>query len=228
MSFPPVSSALAEPDGLLAMGGDLSPPRLINAYRNGIFPWFSDGDPLLWWSPATRALFAPKTLQLNRTLRKQLQKAQLTFTVNQQFARVVANCAAPRNKQPETWILPPIQQAYLQLHRLQIAHSIEVWQQHKLVGGLYGLALGGIFCGESMFNLIPNAAKFALVALQRHLEHYSAGWIDCQFPNPFLLQQGASTMPRAEYLQLLATLQQDMIPPAHWQPSVIDIHCHYA
>jgi len=224
LRFPPASHALAEPDGLLAFGGDLSVNRLLQAYRNGIFPWFSENDPILWWSPSVRALFPPDTLQLNRSLRKQLQKSPLRFTINHCFRDVVAACAAPRAKQPATWILPPMQQAYLQLHQQQAAHSIEVWQEDQLVGGLYGLTIGGLFCGESMFNRIPNAAKFALIALQQHLQSYTTGWIDCQLPNPFLVQLGAISMPRQNYLQLLNQLQQHPVPIHHWQTASIEIN----
>ncbi|WP_445428982.1 leucyl/phenylalanyl-tRNA--protein transferase [Alishewanella sp. HL-SH05] len=221
--FPPVSQALTEPDGLLAMGGDLSVARLTLAYQSGIFPWFADGDPLLWWSPGTRAVFPPNTLQLNRTLRKQWQKSDLQITLNHDFAAVVKLCAAPRPNQAQTWILPDIQQAYITLHRQGLAHSIEIWQQQQLVGGLYGVQLGQLFCGESMFNRIDNGAKFALVALQQHLQRYAPGWIDCQLPNPFLLKQGASTMPRADYLELLQQLRTLPAPAKHWQAQTLTL-----
>lgn len=215
--FPPVSQALTEPDGLLAFGGDLSVARLTLAYHSGIFPWFSRGDPLLWWSPTTRAVFAPKQLQLNRSLSKQLRRDELTFSINKVFQQVVHHCAAPRTYQADTWILPPMQQAYYQLHQAGLAHSIEVWQQDTLVGGLYGVLIGGLFCGESMFYRKPNAAKFALILLQQHLSGYAPGWIDCQMPNPFLMQMGATTLPREEYLSLLQ-LQQSLQPPSgYWQ-----------
>lgn len=214
--FPPVQDALAEPDGLLAMGGDLSVARLQLAYQSGIFPWFSDGDPLLWWSPGTRAVFAPDTLSLNRTLRKQLRRDALTITLNQSFAEVISKCAEPRPSQTQTWILPSIQQAYLALHQQGLAHSVEVWQANQLVGGLYGVQLGQIFCGESMFNRIDNGAKFALIALQQHLQRYAPGWIDCQLPNPFLLRLGATVMPRTDYLHLLQQLSVKPVPAGHW------------
>ncbi|MBV2127521.1 leucyl/phenylalanyl-tRNA--protein transferase [Arsukibacterium indicum] len=221
--FPPVEQALEQPDGLLAMGGDLSVARLALAYQSGIFPWFSEGDPLLWWSPAIRAVFPPASLKFNRTLRKQWQRSALRLTVNHAFNEVVQGCAAPRNKQPETWILPPMQQAYQQLHQQGYAHSIEVWQADQLVGGLYGIVVGGLFCGESMFNRIPNGAKFALLALQQHLGNYSAGWIDCQIPNPFLQQLGATTIRRADYLSLLQQQAALTSPAGHWQPQVLSL-----
>lgn len=228
VSFPKLHRALAEPDGLLAMGGDLSTERLISAYSQAIFPWFSEGDPLLWWSPSVRAVFAPNALTLNRTLRKQLQRYNLTFSVNRAFSDVIASCAAPRAKQPSTWILPEIQQAYKQLHLQGHAHSIEVWQQDKLVGGLYGVLVGQLFCGESMFNLIPNAAKLALFALQHHLQQVADGWIDCQLVNPFLLQLGVTAMPRADYVQLLQQYRPLSIPAAHWQAKTIELDTSHA
>ena len=219
--FPPVSQALNNPDGLLAMGGDLSANRLVQAYRHAIFPWFSEGDPILWWSPSERAMFAPDSLQLNRSLRKQLRRDDIRFSLNQCFERVIRHCAEPRNKQPGTWILPQMQQAYLQLHNLGVAHSVEVWQNNTLVGGLYGLTIGGLFCGESMFNKVPNAAKLALIALQHHLQQHCTGWIDCQLPNPFLLQMGAHRVSRSAYLNLLEQQRDNAIDNAHWQPQPI-------
>lgn len=223
LSFPPVSQALTDPDGLLAMGGDLTPERLKLAYQSGIFPWFAQGDPLLWWSPATRAVFAPDTLVFNRTLRKQWQKGAYRVSLNQDFAAVIRQCAAPRPSQAATWILPPMQQAYLALHQQGLAHSIEVWQHEQLVAGLYGVQLGQLFCGESMFNRVDNGAKFALIALQQHLQHYAEGWIDCQLPNPFLLQLGAITLPRPDYLQLLQQLATQPAPAGHWLPQPLTL-----
>jgi leucyl/phenylalanyl-tRNA---protein transferase len=221
VSFPELHRALTQPDGLLAMGGDLSPERLLSAYSNAIFPWFNEGDPLLWWSPSMRAVFAPESLPLKRTLKKQIKRYQLSFSVNKAFSAVIAHCAAPRAKQPGTWILPPMQQAYQQLHKQGFAHSIEVWQQDNLVGGLYGVLIGSLFCGESMFNLIPNSAKLALVALQQHLQQVAPGWIDCQMPNPFLLQQGATPLPRPDYVALLHQQRHQLTPAAHWQAQAI-------
>ncbi|WP_213994694.1 leucyl/phenylalanyl-tRNA--protein transferase [Arsukibacterium sp.] len=223
LSFPPVEQALEQPDGLLAMGGDLSVDRLALAYRSGIFPWFSEGDPLLWWSPAVRAVFPPASLRFNRTLRKQWQRGGLRLTLNHAFTDVVQGCAAPRKNQPQTWILPAMQQAYQRLHQQGHAHSIEVWQENKLVGGLYGVVVGGLFCGESMFNRVTDAAKFALLALQQHLRHYAPGWIDCQMPNPFLLQLGAEAISRPHYLQLLQQQATINSPTGHWQPKLLSL-----
>ena len=223
VSFPPLTRALTEPDGLLAMGGDLSPERLLSAYSQAIFPWFSEGDPILWWSPSVRALFQPDTLKLNRTLKKLLKRQQLSFSINTAFPAVIKHCSAPRAKQPGTWILPQMQQAYIKLHQLGYAHSIEVWQQQRLVGGLYGIMVGEMFCGESMFNLMPDMAKLALVALQQHLQSTATGWIDCQMPNPFLLQLGATAMPKADYVALLEQCKSCTLPPAHWQPQHLEL-----
>lgn len=219
--FPPVEQALAEPDGLLAMGGDLSVKRLLSAYKNGIFPWFNDDDPLLWWSPSIRAVFAPHTLKINRSLQKAMRRGDFTFSINRAFSQVIALCAAPRNNQNGTWISVQMQQAYLLLHQQGHAHSVEVWQQEKLVGGLYGLQIGALFCGESMFNLLPDTAKLALVILQQQLQTAASGWIDCQMPNPFLLQLGASKMTRQEYMQLLQQ-QTTQIPAEElWHPRTL-------
>ncbi|MDZ7870402.1 MAG: leucyl/phenylalanyl-tRNA--protein transferase [Rheinheimera sp.] len=219
--FPAVNTALAEPDGLLAFGGDLSVARLKQAYQSGIFPWFSPGDPLLWWSPGTRAVFRPDSLHAGRSLRKDWQKHQYHFSGDQAFPAVVAACAAPRANHRGTWISAEIQQAYIALHHAGIAHSLEVWQQDRLVGGLYGVQVGALFCGESMFNRVPNAAKLALVQLQQYLHSFGLGWIDCQLPNPFLLQCGASPLPRAAFLPLLQQLAAQSIPTGLWQPGVI-------
>lgn len=213
--FPAADQALVQPDGLLAFGGDLSVARLQAAYRNGVFPWFSDGDPLLWWTPSTRALFEPGKLTPNRSLRKYARKQNFHFSCNQAFQQVIALCSATRQAQG-TWITSDIQQAYTALHLQGMAHSVEVWQQEQLVGGLYGLQIGQLFCGESMFNLEPNCAKLALVVLQHHLTQVCAGWIDCQLPNPFLLQCGATPMPRSVFLKLLTELREQNLPADFW------------
>lgn len=216
VSFPALHHALTEPDGLLAMGGDLSVARLLSAYSSGIFPWFSEDEPILWWSPSVRAVFQPDTLVLNRTLKKQIKRYQLHFSINTAFAQVVKLCAAPRAKQPYTWILPEMQQAYVALHEQGHAHSIEIWQGNTLVGGLYGVMVGQLFCGESMFNLLPDTAKIALIVLQQHLKNVTAGWIDCQLPNPFLLQMGVTPIERKQYINLLQQLKHQTVEPSHW------------
>lgn len=219
--FPSPERALVQPDGLLAYGGDLSVVRLQAAYRHGIFPWFSEGDPLLWWTPSIRAVFAPATLTPNRSLRKYARKQAYRYTCNTAFSAVIAQCAATRARQG-TWITDDIQQAYTRLHQAGVAHSIEVWREEQLVGGLYGLQIGQLFCGESMFNLEANCAKLALVMLQHHLSSVCAGWIDCQMPNPFLLQCGASPLPRQQFLQLLAQLREQLVPHDLWQRKTLE------
>lgn len=223
--FPSLSTTLKKPDGLLAMGGDLSVQRLNQAYRTGVFPWFSEGDPILWWSPSIRAVFAPGELQLNRSLRKYQKQHQFRYSRNQAFAEVIAHCVAqPRRNQAGTWILSEMQQAYLALHHVGLAHSIEVWHENQLVGGLYGVIAGGLFCGESMFNLQANTAKLALCMLQQQLSSYGEGWIDCQMPNPFLLQMGVKPQSKAEYLTLLQRLRDQPVPETAWAPSVLEFN----
>lgn len=225
--FPAVSSALDERSGaagLLAFGGDLHPERLYHAYQQGIFPWFNPGEPPLWWSPPTRAIFRPDALSWSRSMLKAVRQQQFTFSVNQSFTEVMQGCAAPRAKQTGTWIVPDIIAGYTGLHQLGHAHSIEVWQQQSLVGGLYGVMVGQLFCGESMFNRVPNAAKAALMLLQQLLQNAGGGYIDCQMPNAFLLQMGAEPLPRTAYLSLLATLQTQPLADACWQPGPRHIH----
>ena len=219
--FPSPGSALSEPDGLLAFGGDLSPARLISAYQQGIFPWFNDGDPPLWWSPSIRAVFPPDSLHAGRSLIKDWQKHRYHFSCDLAFAEVVANCAAPRPNQAGTWITAEIRAAYQLLHQQGLAHSIEVWHHDQLVGGLYGLQIGQLFCGESMFNRVPNTAKLALVQLQQYLQSFGLGWIDCQLPNPFLLQCGAQKLARSAYLELLHELAQRPAPSTTWRRGLL-------
>lgn len=221
--FPAIDQALESPDGLLAVGGDLSPTRLLRAYNLGIFPWFNEDDPLLWWSPSIRAVFPPNTLHPNRTLRKELRRERFHFSCNLAFDEVIQACAAPRPHQSGTWIQSNIQHAYMALHRLGVAHSIEVWQDTRLIGGLYGLQIGELFCGESMFNRQPNAAKLALCMLQHHLQSACDGWIDCQMPNPFLLSQGATPMRRPDYAQLLGRLRQRPPSETLWHPRPLEL-----
>lgn len=221
--FPDPNSALKSPDGLLAIGGDLTPKRLLYAYYQGIFPWFNEGDPLLWWSPSVRAIFEPNSLTLDRSLKKYLKKYPFTFSCNQSFLDVMHLCAQTREETGGTWIQPNIMAAYTIMHQLDLAHSIEVWLEGELVGGCYGLQIGQLFCGESMFNLMPNTAKLALVMLQQHLSTYTQGLIDCQMPNPFLLQMGAKPLPRAEYLNLLHANRSHPTPEAMWQARALQL-----
>ncbi|MES2719520.1 MAG: leucyl/phenylalanyl-tRNA--protein transferase [Pseudomonadota bacterium] len=198
--FPAPEQALREPDGLLAAGGDLSPRRLLTAYRNGIFPWFSETDPILWWSPDPRCVFYPETFSPSRSLRKSLRNTAWQISVDHAFAAVIENCAAPRAYADDTWISPDIITGYCALHASGHAHSIEVWHDGTLVGGLYGVSVGGLFCGESMFSVKTDASKIAFWALTCIAR--DAGWpvVDAQFENPHLISLGAEMVSRTTYL----------------------------
>ncbi|HEY8553318.1 MAG TPA: leucyl/phenylalanyl-tRNA--protein transferase [Burkholderiales bacterium] len=202
--FPPVE--LASPDGLLAVGGDLRPARLLAAYRQGIFPWYNEGQPILWWSPDPRAVLFPARLRVSRSLRKRLRSGKFRVTCDVCFRDVMLACAGPRPQYPHggTWITPAMVEAYTELHRLGHAHSVETWLGDRLVGGLYGVALGGIFCGESMFSRESDASKVALVYLVRQLERWGYALIDCQLPSAHLASLGAEAIPRRTYMALLA------------------------
>ena len=203
--FPPPEAALAEPDGLLAFGGDLSPQRLLNAYRNGIFPWYLDGEPILWWCPSERALFRTDGIQLPTRLRRRLGMSPWVVRADTAFDEVIAACAsAPRAGQPGTWITPAMQRGYCQLHRLGHAHSIEVFDGARLVGGLYGVAVGRMFCGESMFSRADNASKIALAWLVAAIRHGGFALLDCQFMTDHLASLGALEIPQQEYVERLA------------------------
>ena len=198
-AFPPVDRALREPNGLLAAGGDLSPARLLNAYRAGIFPWYSEGQPILWWSPDPRAVLFPNDLKISRSLRKTIRRREFHVTTDTVFRRVVAGCAAPRGDDSGTWITEAMSEAYCRLHSLGYAHSVECWQGSELVGGLYGVALGRVFFGESMFSRVSDASKVALVYLRDlHFE-----LIDCQIPNDHLSRLGARGLGRRDFVALL-------------------------
>ncbi|MEZ9200650.1 leucyl/phenylalanyl-tRNA--protein transferase [Shewanella sp. 10N.286.54.B9] len=221
--FPPPEQALSDPNGLLAVGGDLQPERLLNAYYNGIFPWFNQDDPILWWSPDPRAVFSPGNLRVSRSLVKYLKKQSWTFSINKQFTAVIQGCAAPRAKQAETWISDDIQQAYLSLHQQGHAHSIEVWEDDTLIGGLYGLAIGQVFCGESMFHLRTNASKAAMIVLQQHLLRCGFKLIDAQVENPHLDSLGAKSIKRKDFLTLLKHLRDGNVNPDSWLTTEVPI-----
>ena len=215
--FPPPATALAEPDGLLAFGGDLSAERLLNAYRSGIFPWYSDGEPILWWSPSQRAVFRSDAIHLPTRLRRSLRKTNWVVRMDTAFADVIAACAtAPRAGQAGTWITPAMQRAYVALHRLGHAHSVEVFDGTRLVGGLYGLVVGKMFCGESMYSAESGASSVALAALARYL--HARGWplIDAQVPNAHTRRLGVETWTRCDYLQALAGLRDYEVLPENW------------
>ncbi len=202
-SFPDSSHALRDPNGLLAIGGDLTPVRLQNAYRRGIFPWFSVGDPILWWSPDPRTVLFPKQLRISRSLAKRLRQQPFTVTLDRAFPRVIQGCAAPRDLHGGTWLVPGMINAYETLHARGLAHSVEVWRDRQLVGGLYGVAIGRAFFGESMFSRVTDASKVALVHLCRQLADWEFGLIDCQMRTEHLIRMGAVELPRGDFLDLL-------------------------
>jgi len=202
LAFPNVDKALRDPDGLLAVGGDLRPERLLRAYERGIFPWFQE-EPILWWSPATRMVLHPDQLHVSRSMRKLLRQGHFRVTLDQAFPQVIAQCALVREEYPGTWITPAMQSAYGRLHEMGHAHSVEVWEQDTLVGGLYGIAMGQLFFGESMFSLRSNASKTALICLTRQLQRWGFQLIDCQVPSDHLRSLGATAMSRADFQQYL-------------------------
>lgn len=204
LDFPPLNKALREPNGLLAAGGDLRPERLIQAYRHGCFPWFQDGQPILWWSPDPRTVLLPDELHVSRSLAKLLRQGRYQVSFDQAFAEVIRACAAPRSYAAETWITSPMQDAYLELHRSGIAHSVEVWRDGELVGGLYGLAMGQLFFGESMFSRADNASKVGFATLVERLKAWGFVLIDCQMPTEHLLSLGARTISRDEFARYLS------------------------
>lgn len=202
-SFPDVQQALRDPDGLLAAGGDLSPVRLLKAYRLGIFPWFSDGQPILWWSPDPRMVLFPDELKISRSLAKTLRQQRFKITLDTNLDAVIRQCAEPRQDAQGTWITQDMMTAYNRLHQLGYAHSVEAWQDDQLVGGLYGVALGQIFFGESMFSRVSNASKVAFVYLVRQLKEKSFQLIDCQVETAHLGSLGARNIPRQQFIQIL-------------------------
>ena len=201
--FPPVEEALGDPDGLLAAGGALTPEWLLAAYRRGIFPWYGDDQPILWWSPDPRMVLRPEELRVRRSLAKRLRNAGFRVTADRAFDAVVAACAGPRDGQPGTWITEAMRQAYGHLHALGAAHSVEVWQGERLVGGLYGVALGPVFFGESMFSREPDASKVALVRLARAMASGGGRLIDCQMHTAHLASLGARDIAREAFIGYL-------------------------
>jgi leucyl/phenylalanyl-tRNA--protein transferase len=203
LEFPP--AWLARSDGLLCIGGDLSCERILLAYQNGIFPWFSDNEPILWWSPDPRLVLYPSSIRISKSLRKKLKKNFFRITVNQAFEQTIAACAQPRKDPDEgTWLVNEMKDAYIQLHDKGHAHSVEAWHQDRLVGGLYGVGIGGMFFGESMFSFHSDASKAALVALTRHLDAHGFDLIDCQVTTDHLCRMGAVEIPRHRFLDILS------------------------
>jgi leucyl/phenylalanyl-tRNA--protein transferase len=215
ISFPPVEQALRSPNGLLAAGGDLSATRLLEAYRHGIFPWFSEGEPILWWSPDPRMVLFPCEFKLSHSLRKTLRSGRYEVRTDSAFEQVMHACAAPREGANGTWIHEEMIAAYCELHRMGYAHSVETWMNGELVGGLYGMSLGRMFYGESMFSCKTDASKIALAHLCAQLERWHFGMIDCQMNTPHLSSLGAREVPRKEFIARL----QDLInytPATTW------------
>ena len=210
-SFPPLELALSEPNGLLCAGGDLSPQRLINAYSQGIFPWYAKGEPILWWSPDPRMVLVPSEFKLSRSLLRTLRAGRYQVRLDSDFPSVIHACAtAQRKGQAGTWITSEMQSAYLTLHELGYAHSVETWDDDALVGGLYGLAIGRMFYGESMFSLVSDASKIALAHLVYYLKAQGFGLIDCQMNTPHLASLGAREIPRSSFVTRLQALTVTM------------------
>ncbi|MBN2467816.1 MAG: leucyl/phenylalanyl-tRNA--protein transferase [Deltaproteobacteria bacterium] len=213
--FPPPEEA--EPDGLLAIGGDLSVERLLLAYRLGIFPWYAENSPILWWSPDPRLILVPQNLKIPVSLRKALKRVGFTLTVDKQFESVIWGCAKVERKGGNgTWIVSDMIEAYCRLHEAGLAHSVETWLEGTLVGGLYGVSLGKCFFGESMFHIVPNASKAALVYLAELLQTWGFGMIDCQMTTEHLLRFGAHEIPRRQFLEHLGDLLQNETRLAPW------------
>ena len=208
--FPPLHHALTEPNGLIAIGGDLSPQRILRAYQQGIFPWFSQGNPLLWWSPDPRMVLFPNELNIARSLKKVVNHQLFDIRINTAFEQVMTACANTlRPEQDGTWIMPEMIKAYTQLHEMGYAHSVEAWQNGQLAGGCYGLKIGRMFYGESMFHHVSNASKVAFVHLVQWLQQAHVGMIDCQMNTPLLASFGAREIPRTRFIETLENLIAD-------------------
>ncbi len=224
--FPPAHTALNNPNGLLAAGGDLSPERLLKAYPLGIFPWYEKDQPILWWSPNPRCVLAPENINISRSTRKSMRKKQWTVTFDRHFRDVIMFCAGSRRDSKGTWITQEMKDAYNKLHEMGHAHSVEIWNEDMdLIGGLYGVAIGRMFFGESMFSHQSDASKIALVYLAHHLHSWGYPLIDCQLPSPHILSMGAEMMLRREFLSALNTLCAIPGIPSPWQVDVsLDTH----
>lgn len=220
-AFPPVEAALREPDGLLAAGGDLSTERLLCAYRSGIFPWSDEGQPILWWSPDPRCVFGKGDFHLSRSLGRHLRQSTAEVRFNTSFSAVIRACAAPRISEQDTWITTDMIAAYERLHREGWAHSVEIWRDGSLVGGLYGLAIGRAFFGESMYSAESNASKIALLTLSRMIDADTFGIFDCQVPSSHLLSLGAKLIPRDEFIGILKPLCDPLKRFENWPSAPI-------
>ncbi|HEU4486088.1 MAG TPA: leucyl/phenylalanyl-tRNA--protein transferase [Povalibacter sp.] len=215
-AFPPVDRALREPDGLLAAGGDLSPARLIAAYQRGIFPWYSQGQPILWWCPDPRAVLFPASFNTSRSLMKTLRNKGFETRLDTAFVEVIRQCGSTEVRPGGTWLSPEMQSAYESMHGIGYAHSVETWYQGRLVGGLYGVAIGRVFFGESMFSLERDASKVALHRLCQELTSRGFHMIDCQMATPHLLSLGAQLIPRTQFIQQLAEHAAHEDQPGRW------------
>jgi leucyl/phenylalanyl-tRNA--protein transferase len=224
-SFPPVENALSDPNGLLAIGGDLTSHRLLEAYSKGIFPWFNEDQPILWWSPDPRMVLFPHQLKISRSLRKTVKKANYKIRTDCNFTQVMLACASPREGQSGTWIHPQMIAAYTALHEMGLAHCVETWIDNELAGGLYGVALGKVFFGESMFSRVQDASKIALVHLVKQLQSWQFGLIDCQVKTHHLASLGAQEISRAEFSQKLDCLITTEFEPGNrwnFEPTLIE------
>ena len=225
--FPPLERALKHPNGLLAAGADLSPERLLGAYRRGIFPWYSEGEPLLWWSPDPRMVLIPSELKISRSLAKTLRNRTYEISFDGAFAEVLRGCAtrgadAAATDEAATWITLDMREAYQRLHELGYAHSVETWIDGKLAGGLYGVAIGRMFYGESMFTRVRDASKIAMVHLVRHLERQGCGMIDCQMHTGHLVSLGARAIPRSKFSLSVQELVDYAATPMQWNTAETD------
>lgn len=214
--FPPVSQALKDPNGLLAAGGDLSTERLLSAYSKGIFPWFDDDQPILWWSPDPRCVLFPDRLHVSRSLAKSMRQLDYEITFDTAFNDVISACSAPRTNEPETWITDSMNEAYVELHKQGHAHSVEFWVNGELMGGLYGIAMGRLFFGESMFSRASNASKIAFVHLVEKLKSWGYCLIDCQVESEHMSSLGASSISRSEFVRILTREGQETLKHS-WQ-----------
>jgi len=216
--FPDVENALQDPEGLLAAGGDLSVTRLLNAYRHGIFPWYEAGQPILWWSPNPRGILFTEKFRISTSLRKTLRKHSWAITFDGDFKKTVLSCAAPRSYARGTWITSEMAEAYTALHRQGYAHSVELWDhQECLIGGIYGVLIGRMFYGESMFSFQTNASKVALVYLATHLHHWGLPLLDCQLPSSHLESLGAETISRKNYIDTMTPLAYQKLQNFNWK-----------
>ena len=230
LHFPSAEQSLDEPNGLLAFGGDLSVRRLISAYQQGIFPWYNPGEPILWWSPDPRAVLPLNNFHRSRSLLKLIRQRRYTYSINNAFIRVIQACASVPRFQPGsetgelagTWITDEMTDAYIALHEAGHAHSVEVWDGSNLVGGLYGVAVGGVFCGESMFHIAPNTSKLAFSALVSHMQSHALDFIDCQLENPHLVRLGCETIDRKHFLRALQASRQRSVDASIWRAQALE------